>query len=340
MDGILITQPENRRYLSGFSGSAGELLISPDSAILSTDFRYIEQAELQAPYFEVARIRGESRERHLIELFSDLGARRLGFEANNLCFTDYCHLKDEAERLNIRFIPTRGVVESLRAVKDAEELAFLVKAAEMADAALNYISEEIHPGMKEKEIAWEIERLLRQEGSEPLPFDIIVASGPNASLPHAKPTERAVSTGESVVIDLGARVAGYASDLTRTLCLGSPDATFTEIYELVLNAQLTAIDNLEAGMSGEQVDGLARKIIEQGGYKDAFGHGLGHGIGLAAHELPRLGPGSLDTIEENMVFTIEPGIYLSGWGGVRIEDMVMVEEGRAKLLSKVKKGVF
>ena len=164
-----------------------------------------------------------------------------------------------------------------------------------------------------------------------------MASGPNAALPHAKPTERSLSRDEPIIIDLGARVDGYASDLTRTLCLNSSDVTFTEIYKLVLDTQLNTISYLEAGMSCEQVDSFARKTIEQGGYKDAFGHGLGHGVGLATHEQPRLGPNSKDALVENMVFTIEPGIYLSGWGGVRIEDVVMVKGGRARTLSNARK---
>lgn len=299
-----------------------------------TDFRYLEQAELQSPDFDVSQLKGEARERHFLELASKLEVKRLGFEANNICVADYRHLNEEAEKLKIQLVPTQGLIESLRAIKEEEEIAFLVKSAKLADAALEYISGEIHSGMKEKEVAWEIERFLREQGSEPLPFDIIVASGPNAALPHAKPTERPLSSNEPIIIDLGARIAGYASDLSRTLCLNSADATFTEIYGLILNAQLTAINYLEAGMSGEQVDSFARKIIDQGGYKDAFGHGLGHGVGLAAHELPRLGPNSKDILAENMVFTIEPGIYLRGWGGVRIEDMVMIEEDKAKTLSK------
>ena len=337
LDSILISQPENFRYLSGFDGSTGTLLISQDNAILATDFRYLEQAKLQAPDFEVIRIRGEARERALLELASDIGSKILGFEANNLCFAEYHRLSEEVKKLKLQLIPTERFVESLRIVKEEEEIACLMKAVEIAEAALEYIAGEIHPGIKEKEVAWKIERFLREKGSESMPFDIIVASGPNAALPHAKPTERVLSHSEPVVIDLGARVAGYTSDLTRTLCLNSPDVTFNEIYGLVLNAQLAAIDYLEAGMSGEQVDGFARKIIEQGGYKDAFGHGLGHGVGLATHEMPRLGPNSKDALLENMVFTVEPGIYLNGWGGVRIEDVVMVEGGRAKMLSNIRK---
>ncbi|MFC1923763.1 M24 family metallopeptidase [Chloroflexota bacterium] len=337
LDSIIVSQPENRCYLSGFDGSTAILLISQDSAILITDFRYLEQAELQAPDFKSILLRDKSRQRLLLELASDLGSKRLGFEASNICFTDYRHLNEEAEKLELQLVPTEGLVESIRTVKEEEEITFLVEAAGLADAAMEYISGEIHPGMNEREVAWEIERFLRENGSELLPFNIIVASGPNAALPHAKPTERLISSGEPVIIDLGARISGYASDLSRTLCLNSNDVTFTEIYDLVLKAQITAINYLEADMSGEQVDSYAREIIDRGGYKDAFGHGLGHGVGLAAHELPRLGPNSKDTLVENMVFTIEPGIYLSGWGGVRIEDMVMVEEGRAKIISKVRK---
>ena len=333
LDTILISQPENCCYLSGFTGS-GTLLISQDSAILATHFVHLEQAEREAADFEVVRIKSEPE--GFVGLISGRGIKRLGFEAS-LNFADYRRLAEEADKLELQLIPTEGLVDSLRAVKEEEEVACLVKAAELADNALEYIAQEIHPGMKEKEVAWEIERFLREKGSDPIPFDIIVASGPNAALPHAKPTERTISPGEPIIVDLGARMEGYASDLSRTLCLGSWEETFTKIYNLVLQAQLSAIANLEAGMTGEQVDNLARTIIQQEGYEDAFGHGLGHGIGLATHEQPRLGPNSIDLLAENMVFTIEPAIYLIGWGGVRIEDMVMLERGKAKTLTKVRK---
>jgi len=335
LEGILISQPENCRYLSGFTGS-GALLISQDSAILATYFIYLEQAEREAADFEIVRIKSESEPEELIELISGRRIKKLGFEAS-LNYADYRRLAEEADKLKLQLIPTEGLVDSLRAVKEEEEVACLIEAAELADDALEYISQEIHPGMKEKEVAWEIEKFLREKGSEPTPFDVIVASGPNAALPHAKPTGRTISLGEPIIVDLGARVEGYSSDLSRTLCLGSWEENFTKIYNLVLQAQLSAIANLEARMTGEQVDSLARAIIRREGYEGAFGHGLGHGIGLATHEEPRLGPGSGDIIAENMVFTIEPGIYLSGWGGVRIEDMVIVEKGKAKTLTKVRK---
>jgi Xaa-Pro aminopeptidase len=333
LDSILISQPEDCRYLSGFTGS-GALLISPHSAILATSFIYLEQAKREAAGFEIVRMKGEPD--GFVELISGQGIKRLGFEAS-LTFAEYRRLAEEADKLELQLISTEGLVDSLRAVKEEEEIARLVKAAELADNALEYISQEIHPGMKEKEVAWEIERFIREKGSEPVPFDIIVASGPNAALPHAKPTERTIFPGEPIIVDLGARVEGYSSDLSRTLYLGSWEENFTKIYNLVLQAQLSAIANLEAGMTGEQVDNLARTIIRQEGYEGAFGHGLGHGIGLATHEQPRLGPSATNVLAENMVFTIEPGIYLSGWGGVRIEDMVIVEKGRAKTLTKVRK---
>jgi Xaa-Pro aminopeptidase len=333
LDSILISQSENCRYLSGFTGS-GALLISPDSAILATSFIYLEQAKREAAGFEIVRMKGEPD--GFVELISGQRIKRLGFEAG-LTFAEYRRLAEETAKLKLQLISTEGLVDSLRAVKEEEEIACLVKAAELADNALEYISQEIHPGMKEKEVAWEIEKFLREKGSEPTPFDIIVASGPNAALPHAKPTGRTISPGEPIIIDLGAQVEGYSSDLSRTLCLGSWEENFTKIYNLVLQAQLSAIANLEAGMTGEQVDNLARAIIRQEGYEGAFGHGLGHGIGLATHEQPRLGPNATDVLAENMVFTIEPGIYLSGWGGVRIEDMVIVEKSRARTLTKVRK---
>ena len=340
LDAIIITQPENCRYVSGFtgsSGSAGTLLISHDSAILATDFIHFEQAKQEAPDFDIV-ITGNHAQRFAV-LLSRQRIEKLGFEANFLCFADYQRLAEEASNMHSGIVATTGIVELIRAVKEEDELAFLEKAAGLADGAVGHIMAEIHPGMTEKEAAWSMERYLRERNSEPVPFDIIVASGPNAALPHAKPTERTISNSEPIVIDLGARVNGYSSDLSRTLCLGDQGDTFPKIYNLVLQAQLSAISNLEVGMTCSQVDSLARTLIEQGGYQEAFGHGLGHGVGLAVHEEPRLAPNSSSTIMENMVFTIEPAIYLSGWGGVRIEDMVLVEKGKARLLTKTPRNV-
>jgi Xaa-Pro aminopeptidase len=191
--------------------------------------------------------------------------------------------------------------------------------------------------MTEKEVAWEIEKNLRQKGSEGVPFEIIVASGPNSALPHARPTDKTICPGEPVVIDMGARINGYCSDLSRTLFLGRANETFQEIYNIVLQAQTAAIEGTKSEMLASQADQLARSVIQQAGYGDAFGHGLGHGVGLAVHESPRLGLSSSDSLVDGMVFTIEPGIYLAGQGGVRIEDMVVLENGKARVLTKATK---
>ena len=334
LDAIIISQAENRRYLSGFTGSAGFLLVTEKSAILATDFRYLEQAQGQAPDFEPFHIEGEL-EKWFPDLISSLGVKKVGFEANGIPFSTYRKLAATSGEKEL--VPTEELVESLRAIKDETELGFITRAVELTDAVLEEIAPKIQPGTKEKEVAWEIEKSLREKGSESVPFGLIVASGPNSSLPHARPTDRALLPGEPLVIDIGARCEGYSSDLTRTIFLGNDDRNFAKIYDLVLGAQLAAIATIEAGMNGEQADALARAVIEQGGYGEAFGHGLGHGIGLAPHELPRLGRESSTVLSDGMVFTIEPGIYVKGWGGVRIEDVVVLEKGRVRVLSQARK---
>jgi Xaa-Pro aminopeptidase len=338
LDAIIVSQAENRRYLSGFTGSAGFLLISQQRAILATDFRYVEQAQDQAPDFEVVKIQGEIP-KWFPRLASEMDAQKLGFEGKDISFSTYKELTDalSGAKKGLSLVPTDGLVESLRAVKDKEELKLIEQAAALADAALAEILPGVQPGISEKEFAWEIESFLRRNGSEPVPFELIVASGPNSALPHARPTDKIIHNGEPVVIDIGAKVEGYTSDITRTICLGEGDSNFHRIYDIVLGAQLTAMTTLQIGMTGEQVDRLARTVIEQAGYKDAFGHGLGHGVGLATHEVPRLGSNSTDILAEGMVFTIEPGIYISGWGGVRIEDMVALEKGKVRPLTKARK---
>jgi len=337
-DALLVSQADNRRYLSGFTGTEGLLILSPMRAILAVDFRYTEQARVEAADFEVNHIKGNIKE-WLPDLLSELKVSRLGFEANDITFATYQRLVGgiNQDKKQLELIPTNGLVESLRATKEDDEIAQMLEAGKLADRAYEYIADEIHPGMTEKQVAWDIERFLREEGSEELPFSVIVASGPNSALPHAHPSDRVIGLGEPIVMDFGARINGYCSDFTRTLCLGPADESFTKRYDLILGAQLTALAILKAGMTGEQADLLARTVIEQGGYKNAFGHGLGHGIGLATHETPRLGSKSEDLLVENMVFTIEPGIYISGWGGVRIEDTVVLHEGKVKPLTKARK---
>ncbi|MFC2065993.1 M24 family metallopeptidase [Chloroflexota bacterium] len=338
IDGIFISQPENRHYLSGFDGSAGFLLITEQNATLAADFRYIEQARVQAPDYELFRINNHMAD-WLLRLVDRLEIRRLGFEAEHITFATYRQLNDmlDGRQPPIGLVPVNGLVESLRAVKEPEETEFIARAAAISDSAFEHIEDMIHAGMNEKTAAWEIEQFLHDSGSQTMPFDIIVASGPNSAMPHAKPSMRTINEGEPIVIDMGARFEGYSSDLSRTICLGTPDDTFKKIHDIVLNAQQTVISIIKEGMTGEQADSSARKVIEQAGYGEAFGHALGHGVGLAPHESPRLGPASTDILTSGMVFTIEPGIYLPGWGGVRIEDLVVIEDSKARVISKARK---
>ncbi|MFW6105301.1 MAG: M24 family metallopeptidase [Chloroflexota bacterium] len=341
LDAILIAQPENLRYLSGFTGSSGCLLISGQNAILATDFRYVEQAKGESADFEIIQTKRELRD-WLPGLVSDLRWHKLGFEASFISYEGYNKLSEaiKARQINLELIPTTGIVEQLRSIKEPEEIEFIAKAIELVDAAFEQAKLIIHPGITEKETAWEIEKLLRQEGSEGMPFEIIVASGPNSALPHARPTEKIIGSGEPVLIDMGARINGYCSDFSRTLVLGKADKSLQEIYNIVLKAQTTAMEEIESGIDASQADRLARSVVEQAGYGDAFGHGLGHGVGLAVHEFPSLGPSSSDSLADGMVFTIEPGIYLTGQGGVRIEDMVVLENGKARVLSKSKRDLL
>jgi len=338
IEAILVSQPQNRYYLSGFDGSSGLLLITLEKAVLATDFRYIEQARQQATDYEIFKTTGDIVD-WFLKLVAGLRLRRLGFEAEHATFARYRQLSDilDEEEPQLRLVPEDGLVESLRAIKEPEEIELITRAVEISDNAFDYIEGIIHAGMSEREVAWELEKFMRENGSEPVPFNIIVASGPNSALPHAKTSSRTINAGEPVVIDIGAKLGGYGSDLSRTICLGSPDKTFKKIYNTVLKAQLASITKIEEGMTGEQADSFAREIIEHEGYGEAFGHALGHGVGLAPHESPRLGPNSTDTLISGMVFTIEPGIYLPGWGGVRIEDTAIIESGKIKVISKARK---
>lgn len=338
IDAILISQPENRRYLSRFDGSAGFLLITTQKEILATDFRYIEQAGTQAPDYEVFKITNNIID-WFPDLVADLNMKKLGFEAGDITFTMHHRLRDalNKKQIPIKLVPVNGLVESLRAVKEPGEIELIKRAVEIADAAYEYIEDIMKAGMTEKQAAWEIEKHLRENGSQAIPFEIIVASGPNSALPHARPSERVIDSGEPIVIDMGAKFDGYASDLSRTICLGTPENTFRKVYNTVLDAQMAAVSIINEGMTGGQADSSARAVIERAGYGEAFGHALGHGIGLAPHESPRLDPGSNEPLTSGMVFTIEPGIYLPGWGGVRIEDSVMMENGKAKFISKARK---
>ncbi len=343
LDGILISNGENRRYLSGFVGTAGWLFITRKDAVLCTDFRYVEQAAEQAPGFRVDRT-GAKLE-WIPKLAGEFGAKQVGFESDNVTVAQFDRMKlafQEAKDMpqDVQLKPTQGLTLGLRAVKDAEELKTLSRAIEIGDQAFTEVAGRLRPGMTEEEVAWLIEQAVRQRGGEAVSFETIIAGGPSAARPHHRAGTDVLREGQTIVVDMGARYQGYCSDLTRTVVLGKPDAQAKKVYDIVLAAQLAAIEIVRAGMTGAECDGIARKVIQEAGYADAFGHSLGHGVGLEVHESPGVGPNSPGKLEDGMVFTIEPGIYLTGWGGVRIEDVVVLEGGKARLLSHAPKMKF
>ena len=335
LDAFLVSDPLNRLYLSGFTGSSGYLVVTQTDAVLVTDFRYVEQAAREASSYRVHRTR--SGVPWLPEVAGRLGVRRLGFEADHLSVALHSRLKSSIEESDdandVRLEQTSGVIERIRGVKDNDELALLRRSVRIADAAMASAASFVKPGTTEAQISWHIEQELRRLGAEGPAFDIIVATGPNGALPHHRADDTVVKDGDAVVIDMGALHQNYRSDLTRTLAVGHPGEKFASIYASVLEAQQAAIDGARPGMAGKEIDSIARDVISEAGYGDEFGHGLGHGVGLAVHEHPMVVPKCEDVIENGMVFTVEPGIYISGWGGVRIEDMVVMENGRARVLT-------
>ena len=339
LEAMLISTPENRRYLSGFTGSAGYLLISKDNAVLVTDSRYTEQATNQAPQYQVLQVR--SGWDWLMEWLEETGIKRLGFESQNMTVATYNNLLEALKKRDslsqVSLVATSGIAEDQRTIKDSDELAMLQKAIDASDAAMEAVCPKIQEGMSEREVAWRMEVAMRDMGADGISFDTIVAAGPNGAMAHHRPSDQAIKRGEPIVIDMGAQVGGYCSDITRTVVVGEPDETFHKVYDIVLGAQLTAINTVKAGMTGEECDGLARTVIVEAGYGDNFGHSLGHGVGLAVHEYPRVAPKSPDPLQTDTVFTVEPGIYITGWGGVRIEDIVILGTDGATTLSKASK---
>jgi Xaa-Pro aminopeptidase len=344
LDAALISNAQNRRYLSGFTGSAGYLLITEDDAVIATDFRYYEQSAEQAPDFRLHKGVTGNFDAWVPGLLEGLGGRKLAFESSDMTVSLHHEFKriiaslPEGDRPQL--VPTPNLVESLRIFKEPEEIEALQRAVDLADAAFVDVAQRIEPGWTERQVAWEIEKYIREHGGDAISFDTIVAGGPWGAMPHAYPRDRKLEKGEGVVIDMGADVDGYMSDLTRTVFLGKPDDQFTKIYDIVLAAQLTAEEMVEPGMTGEQAHMIAHNVIEAAGYGETFGHSLGHGVGLQVHEAPRLGRRSNDELKDGMVFTIEPGIYVTGWGGVRIEDMVVMQDGKPRIMSKAPKLQF
>ncbi|HEX8969829.1 MAG TPA: Xaa-Pro peptidase family protein, partial [Chloroflexota bacterium] len=340
VDGLLVSQPESRYYLSGYTGhdlpprdSAGYLLISPTQALLLTDPRTTEQAEHEAAEYEVISYAAGNRGPQAVaETAASIGIRRLGFESIHLPYAIWDEIGRHAPG-ELQIAPLERIVDDLRVVKDAAELAQLQEAIDVLDRCLADVLGRLEVGQSEREIARMVESYLLEHADGPS-FPSIVASGPNASVPHAVPSDRRIRDGEVLKIDIGARSSGYCSDMTRTVCLGEPrDQRLVELHAIVLEAQQYAEKNLRPGMTGREADALARDLIARAGYADAFTHSLGHGIGLEVHEPPWLSQSrGEETLRPGMVFSIEPGIYLPGWGGVRIEDLVVLEDEGARVL--------
>lgn len=323
---MLVTDLINVRYLSGFSGSNGALLVFADDreAVLATDGRYRTQAAQQAPDLEVAIERAVGR--HLAGRAGQDGVGKLGYESHVVTVDGMDALSAALYGHNTELVRASGTVETLREVKDAGELALLRLACEAADAALTDMIERggLRPGRTEREVSRELENLMLDHGADAISFETIVAAGPNSAIPHHRPTDAVLASGDFVKIDFGALVAGYHSDMTRTFVLGNAADWQLEIYELVAEAQRAGREALHPGAELRDVDGAARKMIADAGYGELFGHGLGHGVGLQIHEAPGIGATSAGTLLAGSVVTVEPGVYLPGRGGVRIEDTLVV----------------
>jgi len=330
VDGILITNPSNRRYITGFTGSSGYVLVTQKDAVFITDFRYVEQAKKQAPLFEIVQHQGPIQDT-VKEVLKKAGVRLLGFEQDVVTYATYQQFK---ETFQTDLIPLSQVIESLRLVKDQEEIQKIKQAVEIADQAFAYILEVIKPGIKENEVSLKLECKMKELGAEGPSFDTIVASGYRSALPHGIASEKTIESGELVTIDFGAFYQGYASDMTRTIMVGQPNEKQREIYQIVLEAQLNGVKHIRAGMTGKEADALTRNIIEKYGYGNYFGHGTGHGIGLEIHEGPRLSLLSDAVLAPGMMVTVEPGIYLPDFGGVRIEDDVLITQEGREILNK------
>ncbi len=320
-DAILTFSPENRRYVTSFTGSSGYVILAKEETVLLTDSRYIEQASKQATGVKVV-LHQNNWLMTLKEQLDHLSVKRLLFEQDTVSYKLFHDLTEVLP--DVTLVPSSGLIEIIRQVKDAGELAIMREAAHIADQAFTHILEFLRPGLKETDVALELEVAMRKLGATGSSFDTIVASGERSAMPHGVASDRVIQTGEFVKMDYGCFYDGYASDITRTVAIGQPSPRHKEIYELVLAAQLTAVNGMRAGLTGEQADALARDVIKAGGYGDHFGHSLGHGLGLAVHESPRVAQRSSDMLKEGMVVTIEPGIYIPGFGGVRIEDDVVL----------------
>ncbi len=343
LDALLVLVAENRYYVSGYTGedsqfdeSAGALIVTTDALVLATDSRFDVQARAESPLYDVVCYKkGLSEE--LPSLVKRLGIRRMGFESVRMTVFQLEKMKNALNDAGagVSLEPVTDWVETLRAVKSDEEIDATRRALAIAEDAFDVAIRHIAPGMTEKAAAWELEKAIRDLGADALSFPIICAAGTNAALPHAIPGDRVISDDAPLLFDWGARRNHYCSDVSRTIILGKVDATFRKVYRTVRDAQCRAIDAIRAGVSSKSVDTIARDTIDAAGFAGKFGHGLGHGTGIAVHEAPRLSPLKDTVLEAGMIVTVEPGVYLPEWGGVRLENQVVVRDDGPEVLNRL-----
>ena len=334
IDGFISFKRENIRYLTGFSGSTAGTILTKKEAYFLTDFRYKTQAEEEVnSSFEIRECKKIIDS--ILEIAKSLKWKIIGFESH-LPYSTYQELQNKLNSNSL--IPLENLIEDVRMVKEPQEVKFIKKAIGIIERAFKKTKKFVKAGSKENEIAIEMEYQLRKEGAEGIPFDIIVASGERGALPHGIASDKTIKDGELVILDFGSRCMGYNSDCTRTLSVGGFDERQKNVYNIVSAAQIEAIKSIKPGLKVSEIDSKTRQFIIENGFGENFGHSTGHGVGLEVHENPRIAAGQDDIIKEGMVFTIEPGIYIPGWGGVRIEDMVLVtKEGCEVLTSEIEK---
>ena len=318
VDGLLISNLTNICWLTGFTGSNAQLLITQEQALLATDSRYYQQAVSQAPTFDL--FKHERTEKDTIAFIKTAVVAKIGFEST---YITVAQLETLQKAENVAWVPLSSIIEPMRQIKNAAELEAVRAAAAITDHTMAQVHQLALPGMSERQLAWELEKVMREAGADGMAFSLIVASGPNGALPHHQPGDRILKAEDAIIIDMGAELNGYKSDLTRSFFLGDePTEQFWQIYSLVLAAQTAVIDRTKPGQKGKDVDAIAREMIHGAGHEEHFKHGLGHGVGLDIHEAPSLSPRYESVVlEAGMTLTIEPGIYIPNWGGIRIEDL-------------------
>lgn len=344
LSGVLITDGYNIQALSGYRGHTGIMLITFEQLYIFTDSRYTEQLRLEAPQALCVDIKGDGYAKTIARTLAmdvEETTLRLGFEDENISYKQYHALRAafaETSKQKVELVALQDTINRLRIVKDKDALFYLAQAEAIGDRAFAHITDSIRPGMTEREIAFLLEGFMYRQGAEKTSFDTIVASGPNSSLPHAIPTNRPLQEGDFVTMDFGCVYKGYCSDMTRTIYIGDkPTAKMQEVYTIVKKAQCEALSAVRPGKKCCEIDAIARNVIQEAGYGDYFGHGLGHGVGLYIHEEPRFSPKCDDVLVPGIVITVEPGIYLPGEFGVRIEDMIAItEDGYQNLTNSTK----